>query len=116
MNPIHGIKGFFRKPENVILVCLVTILVYLILVPLFSIVNDTFRVHSSELMRIKGTVDGDFTTYHWKSIFAGKYSKNIFYKPLFNTLLISVITCLIAISTGEVLPGWLPAPISAIRS
>jgi iron(III) transport system permease protein len=100
MTFIHGLKSFFRKPENVILVCLITILVYLILVPLFSIVNDTFRVHSSELMRIRGTAAGDFTTFHWQSIFAGKYSKNIFYQPLFNTLLVAITTCLIAICMG----------------
>jgi len=96
----RGFKYLYRKPENVILVCLITILVYLILVPLFSIVNDTFRVHSSELMRIKGTVAGDFTTYHWNGIFAGKYSKNVFYQPLLNTFFVSIATCLIAICTG----------------
>ena len=100
MTLVHGLKIFFRKPENVILFCLITILVYLILVPLFSIVNDTFRVHSSELMRIRGSAAGDFTTYHWKSIFAGNYSKNIFYKPLFNTFWVAITTCLIAIVTG----------------
>lgn len=97
---LYSVKKFFRKPENVILFSLITILIYLILVPLFSIVNDTFRVHSSELMRIKGSSAGDFTTFHWKAIFAGKYSQNLFYKPLLNTVLVSVITCLIAIFTG----------------
>ena len=93
MTFIHGFKNILRKPENVILFCLITILVYLILIPLFSIVNDTFRVHSSELMRIKGAAAGDFTTYHWEAIFAGKYSKNNFYQPLFNTFLVSIVTC-----------------------
>ena len=103
---LRGLKGFFRKPENVILFCLIVLLVYLILVPLFSILNDTFRVHSSELMRIRGAESGDFTTYHWKSIFAGKYSKNIFYQPLFNTFFVAIATCLIAICTGGVF-AWL---------
>ncbi len=100
MNFVHSVRRFSRKPENVILLCLITVLIYLILVPLLSIVEDTFRVHSSELMRIKGAATGDFTTYHWKNIFAGKYSKNIFYQPLLNTVLVSVVTCTIAIITG----------------
>ncbi len=102
----NGIKRFFRKPENIILCCLIIILIYLILVPLFSILNDTFRVHSSELMRIRGADAGDLTTYHWQSIFAGKYSKNIFYKPLFNTFKVAIVTCLIAICTGGIF-AWL---------
>jgi iron(III) transport system permease protein len=97
---VHGVKRFFRKPENVILVSLLIILVYLVLLPLFSIVNDTFRVHSSELMRIKGAAAGDLTTYHWNNIFAGKYSQNIFYKPLVNTILVAITTCFIAIFMG----------------
>ena len=100
MNLLHSVRKFSRRPENVILFCLITVLIYLILVPLLSIVDDTFRVHSSELMRIKGAAAGDFTTYHWKNIFAGKYSRNIFYQPLLNTFLVSVVTCAIAIITG----------------
>jgi iron(III) transport system permease protein len=103
---VHRAKSFLQKPENVIFISLLIILVYLILLPLFSIVNDTFRVHSSELMRIKGAAAGDFTTYHWQSIFIGKYSKNIFYKPLVNTVLVAVTTCLVAISLGGLF-AWL---------
>jgi len=97
---VHRAKSFLQKPENVIFISLLIILVYLILLPLFSIVDDTFRVHSSELMRIKGSDTGDFTTYHWKSIFIGKYSQNIFYKPLVNTILVAISTCFIAIFMG----------------
>lgn len=106
MSTLHYIRSFFRKPENIILLSLISLLIYLILVPLFSIVNDTFRVHSSELMRIRGSEAGDFTFYHWKAIFAGKYSQKIFYQPLWNTVLVSIVTCLIAISTGGVF-AWL---------
>ncbi|MFW2368344.1 MAG: ABC transporter permease, partial [Desulforhopalus sp.] len=106
MSYVHGLKNIFRKPENIILLSLITILIYLILIPLFSIVNDTFRVHSSELMKIRGSETGDFTTFHWQAIFAGKYSGNIFYKPLFNTILVSIVTCIIAICTGGVF-AWL---------
>lgn len=102
----HRTKSFLRKPENVILLCLLIILTYLILLPLFSIVGDTFKVHSSELMRIKGAETGDFTSYHWKSIFIGKYSKNIFYKPLVNTVLVAFTTCFIAIFLGGIF-AWL---------
>ena len=42
MPAVHRVKTLLRKPENVILLCLLIILTYLILLPLFSIVGDTF--------------------------------------------------------------------------
>lgn len=98
--------SYISKPENVILIILIIILSYLVIVPLISIVYDTFIVHTSERMRIKGTDVGDFTLYHWKNVFSGKYSNHIFYKPLWNTLLVSVFVCIIAITFGGLI-AWL---------
>ena len=98
--------SYISKPENVILIILIIILSYLVIVPLISIVYETFVVHISERMRIKGTDVGDFTLYHWKNVFSEKYSNHIFYKPLWNTLLVSVFVCIIAITFGGLI-AWL---------
>ena len=98
---------FFRKPYNVILVVLFVALVLLTLLPLLSIVLDTVTVHSSEVRRIHGTHAGDFTDYHWRKILMdGSNSVNIFYKPLWNTILISLATCAISIGLGGSM-AWL---------
>ena len=78
----------------------------MIILPLISIVVDTFTVHSSERMRIRGSEVGDLTTYHWNSIFAGKYSYSVFYQPLINTILVSLVACAIAIGLGGLM-AWL---------
>lgn len=92
---------FIKKPENIILITLTVILGYLIYIPLLSIVYDTFIVHSSEVMRIPGSMAGDFTLYHWKQIFAnGHKSISLFYQPLWNTILVALSTCAVAISLG----------------
>ena len=103
---INRVKTYFSKPEHIILVLLIIILSYLIILPLASIVVDTFSVHSAERMRIRGSEIGDFTTYHWNNVFAGKYSYSLFYQPLLNTIIVSLITCAIAISVGGLL-AWL---------
>ena len=101
MNAAVRLKMFFRKPYNVILVVLFVALVLLTLLPLLSIVMDTVTVHSSEVMRIHGTHAGDFTDYHWRKVLMdGQNSINIFYKPLWNTIMISIATCVIAIGCG----------------
>lgn len=95
------LRMFFRKPYNVILVLLFAALILLTFLPLLSIVLDTVTVHSSEVMRIRGSHAGDFTDYHWtKVLLDGTTSMSIFYKPLWNTVLISLSTCAIAIFFG----------------
>lgn len=95
------LRMFFRKPYNVILVLLLAALILLTFLPLLSIVLDTVTVHSSEVMRIRGSHAGDFTDYHWtKVLLDGTTSMSIFYKPLWNTVLISLSTCAIAIFFG----------------
>lgn len=95
------LRMFFRKPYNVILVLLSAALILLTFLPLLSIVLDTVTVHSSEVMRIRGSHAGDFTDYHWtKVLLDGTTSMSIFYKPLWNTVLISLSTCAIAIFFG----------------
>ena len=106
MKLLNRTKSFLRKPEHVILLGLSIILVYLILLPLVSVINDTFLVHSSELRRIRGAETGDYTFYHWIHIFTGKFSQNLFYKPLINTILVAMVTVLISLGIGGMF-AWL---------
>jgi len=107
MNLTQRLKLFLRKPHNVILVVLFAVLMVLTFLPLISIIMDTFTVHTSEVMRIRGTHAGDFTLYHWRKVLAdGENSMSIFYKPLLNTIAISLATCAIGISVGGAF-AWL---------
>lgn len=102
-------KSFFRKPHNVILVVLTIALAFLTLFPLASLVRDTFTVHPSELMSVKGARIGDLTFFHWKKVFAdGESSANMFYRPLWNTVRMSLWSCLVAIALGGSV-AWLVA-------
>lgn len=107
MNLRNRFKSFIRKPHNIILVTLAVVLMYLTVIPLFTIIMDTFKVHSSELMRIKGSQVGDLTLYHWKQVlFNPANSRKIFYEPFLNTMGISAGTCLFAILVGGAF-AWL---------
>ena len=44
----NRIKTFFSKPYNVLLVLFLVVLTFLVVIPLVSIVRDTFIVHSAE--------------------------------------------------------------------
>lgn len=96
---VNKIKTFFGKPYNVLLVFFVTALTYLVVLPLFSIVSDTFTVHSAEKARV-GQAVGTFTAYHWIRTFFSSYSKTLLYQPLFNSIVCSVFSCVVAVTVG----------------
>ncbi|MBF9016830.1 MULTISPECIES: iron ABC transporter permease [unclassified Oceanispirochaeta] len=106
MNYLNKARSFLKKPHNVILVSLAFILTYLTVIPMITIILDTFTVHQSELMRVKGAKVGDFTLYHWTKVLFSSASKKIFYEPFLNTMFVSFGTCFIAIFLGG-LVAWL---------
>lgn len=94
-------KYYFRKPQNVILVVLAVSLAFLTLLPLVSLIHDTFIVHSSEIMTVHGAKVNDYTLFHWKKVFFdGIKSYRLFYQPLWNTLGVSLFSSILAILIG----------------
>lgn len=106
MNYRNRVKSFLKKPHNIILVSLAFILIYLTVIPMVTIILDTFTVHQSELMRVKGSKVGDFTLYHWGKVLFSSASQKIFYEPFLNTMMVAFGTCFIAIFLGG-LVAWL---------
>jgi iron(III) transport system permease protein len=97
----NQIKSFMRKPHNVILVVLAISLTFLTLVPLLSLIRDTLIVHPSELMSVRGSKVGDLTPFHWRKVFLdGETSQNLFYKPFWNTMYVSLWSCVVALVLG----------------
>jgi iron(III) transport system permease protein len=86
---------------------LLVVLAYLTLVPLVSLVRDTFIVHPSEIMSVKGAKVNSTTLFHWRKVFLdGERSLKLFYKPFLNTMQVSLASSLIAILLGG-LVAWL---------
>lgn len=105
----NSLKTYFTKPENIILVTLLASLSFLTMVPLLSLIRDTFIVHPAEIMSIPDANVNDFTLYHWFKVFFDEVnSKTLFYRPLWNTIKISIGSCVLAISLGG-LVAWLVA-------
>ncbi|MGD1823669.1 MAG: ABC transporter permease [Pleomorphochaeta sp.] len=102
----NRLKMYFKKPHNIILTSLFIVLIYLTIIPMITIIIDTFTVHQSELMRIKGSKVGSFTLYHWSKVFFSSISEKMFYQPLLNTIVVALGTCFVAILIGGVV-AWL---------
>lgn len=95
LKQLNKVKSFLRKPHNLILLFFLVTLSYLVVVPLISIVGDTFVVHNSELMRIKGSQVGDFTLYHWQKVLFDSGSAQYFLQTIIKLsgMLPSAVLC-----------------------
>ncbi len=93
-------------PQRVLAVMFLIVLAYLVLVPLFVMLQETFTVHPMERFQIPGSMPGDLTTAHWERTFFGPDSYAFFYRPLINTLIVAVGLSLLALVIGGSL-AWL---------
>lgn len=89
---------FFGIPANTILVFFGIVLLILTFVPFISVVIDSFTVHLME--NVPGAKPGDFTFYHYYEVFGSNTSWGYFYKPLLNSLVVSVLACFFAVLFG----------------
>ena len=90
---------FFGLPANSILIIFGVLLLILTFIPFIYVIIDSFTVHIMESAAL-GLPNGSFTTYHWQEVFAGRNSVAYFWRPLGNSLLVSILACAFAILFG----------------
>ena len=98
----NKVKTFFSKPYNVILLLLGIVLSVTTVAPIVAIVEDTFKIHA-------GTIDAHltkqttgWTVVNYTDLFTSKLAKSNLWKPLWNTVLLSVGTCVVSILYGGI--------------
>ncbi|MBR0179222.1 MAG: iron ABC transporter permease [Firmicutes bacterium] len=98
----NKVKTFFSKPYNVILLLLGIVLTVTTVAPIVAIVEDTFKIHA-------GTIDAHltkqttgWTVVNYTDLFTSKLAMANLWKPLWNTVLLSVGTCVVSILYGGI--------------
>ena len=99
-------KNTFSNPYNLIVLISLILLCYLILVPLFQMLRTTFTLAAGDLRRARGGQAGDYTLYYWKRLLFSDVSRNLFWIPLGNSLVVAVSTSCIAVLLGALI-AWL---------
>jgi len=94
------------NPYNIITIIAILFLCYLIVVPLIEMIKTTFTLAKADLRRVKGGTAGEFTLYYWKRLLFSDVSRNLFWVPLKNSLIIAVCTSAISITMGALI-AWL---------
>ncbi|MDR1765140.1 MAG: iron ABC transporter permease [Lachnospiraceae bacterium] len=94
------------NPFNMIVLFSLVALFALIVIPLLTMINNTFTVAKAELRNIPGAQIGDYTLFYWKYLLASPLTKTILWEPLVHSLIIGFFVTIISIPLGAVL-AWM---------
>ncbi len=96
----YKLKTFFSKPQNIILLAFGIVLTFSTVAPIIAIVRDTLEIHPGTIdQHLTGRVAG-FTVVNYIDLFTSKLAMTNLWKPLINTLALSISTCFISIVYG----------------
>ena len=115
---LNSIKNFFSKPSNIIVFVFAIVLSVMVLFPLGKLFLNTFQVGTkfeSELINEEWGTSlsmGDWTLLNWPMLLFPKskdyvnWSLSYFWKPLGNSVAMSLLACTIAVVFGGAF-AWL---------
>lgn len=93
-------RNYLKKPQNAILVLLGIVLSFATIFPMVTIWLDTISIHAGSVdAQVSGRQAG-YTLYNWIDIISGRLARRNFWIPLQNTVLLSILACLVAICFG----------------
>ena len=99
------ILNVLKNPFNMVVLVSLIILFCLIIIPLLTMISNTFTLAQGELRRVQGHV-GDFTLYYWMYILTGTMANAVLWGPLKNSFVCGFFTVLVSVPLGSVL-AWL---------
>ncbi|WP_311760887.1 ABC transporter permease [Paracoccus broussonetiae] len=103
----YRLKLALRDPTTLIGILMAALFLYLIVVPILSILSDAATVQFGDERRVKGEM-GSFTLYYLHRAFASPVAHDLFWRPLMNTLKVGFGAILVSVTVGGIL-AWLIA-------
>ena len=96
----NKVKTWFSQPQNIILLLFGIVLTFSTVAPIIAIVKDTFSIHPGTIdQHLTKRVSG-YTIVNYTDLFTSKLARTNLWTPLFNTVILSVLTCVISILFG----------------
>lgn len=102
----NQVLNVITNPFNMIVFISLVVLFCLIIIPLFTMICNTFQVAKAELRNIPDAQIGDFTLFYWKYLLASPLTAAILWEPMLHSVMIGFFVTIISIPLGSVL-AWL---------
>ncbi|MCR5456541.1 MAG: iron ABC transporter permease [Clostridiales bacterium] len=98
----NNLKTFFSKPQNTILVVMAVICTLTTFAPIVAILEDTLKIHPGTIdAHLTGQTEG-YSFVNYIDLFTGTVAKTNLWNPLLNTLILAVMSCVVAILYGGI--------------
>ncbi len=104
-----GSRRFFRwltRPQVVLSLLLIVIMFYMVIIPLYKLVQTTVTWQLVDVSRVEGAEEGELTLYHWTRMMTGIFGKIYTFTPLQHSLTVATGTVFLAMFIGGAL-AWL---------
>ncbi len=106
---LAAFRRFIRwltSAKVVLALIMLVLMYYMVLVPLYRMVETTVTYQDKDLARIPDAVVGQLTIFHWARMLKSQISQVYLYDPLVHSLTISAGATLLALCIGGLL-AWL---------
>jgi iron(III) transport system permease protein len=103
----YRLRMALREPTTIIGILMAALFLYLIVVPILSILGDAATVQFGDERRVKDDL-GSFTLYYLTRTFTSAVAQDLFWQPLMNTLKVAVGAISVSLVVGGIL-AWLIA-------
>ncbi len=98
----NKIKTYFQKPEHTILVIFGILLTLVTIVPMLTLLNDTFLIKPGSYSQFVTGRSSGYTFVNWMDLFFGEISKANLYTPMINSILLAIFASFGAILFGGI--------------
>ena len=98
----NKIKTYLQKPEHVILVVFGILLTVVTVVPMLTLLNDTFLIKPGSYSQFITGRSSGYTFVNWLDLFFGELSKSNLYDPMKNSILLAIFASFGAILFGGI--------------
>ena len=99
---LNKLKTYFSKPQNVVLLLMGIVLTLTPVAPIVAIVRDTFVIHPGTIDEHLTGMSSGYSAINYVDLFTSRLAKANLWTPLLNTVLLSVMSCVISILFGGV--------------
>lgn len=102
-------RRFFRwltKPQVMLSLIMLVIMFYMVIIPLYKLIETTVTWQLVDESRVPGAVEGEFTLYHWIRMMTGVFGQIYTATPLQHSITIGLGTVALAFIIGGSL-AWL---------
>lgn len=99
---LNKVKTFFAKPQNTILVVMAILCTLATFAPIIAIVEDTLKIHPGTIDAYLTGKSSGYSFTNYVDLFTGTLAKTNLWDPLLNTIILAVLSCVVAILYGGI--------------